>query len=133
MNSPNANPVRYLSASEIYHINDLVTDGHTFVRDLHLLNSAARRPSIALFGEAQFPTIYDKAAALLESLAYHHLFADGNKRTALRAVVQFLALNSYRPTWTEAEQYEFILEVAQGNRDVQQIAAWLARHVEMTI
>ncbi|MDX2137495.1 MAG: type II toxin-antitoxin system death-on-curing family toxin [Chloroflexota bacterium] len=131
MNSPNAKPVRYLSASELYNINDLVTDGHTFVRDLHLLNSAARRPSISLFGEPQFPTIYDKAAALLESLAYHHLFADGNKRTALRAVVQFLTLNGYRPAWTETEQYDFILEVAQGKLGVEQIAAWLAAHTEV--
>jgi death-on-curing protein len=130
MNSPNANPVRYLSASDIYNINDMITDGHTFVRDLHLLNSAARRPSLWLFGEPQFPTIYDKAAALLESLAYHHLFADGNKRTAVRAVVQFFALNGYRPTWTEAEQYDFILEVAQGKLGIEQIAAWLEGRVE---
>jgi death-on-curing protein len=129
MPSKAANPVRYLSASEIYNINDAITEGHTFVRDINLLNSAARRPSLYLFGEPQFPTMVDKAAALLESLAYHHLFADGNKRTAAHALAQFLTLNGHRLTWDDATQYALILEIAQGKYDVAQIAERLREHV----
>lgn len=129
MPSKAANPVRYLSASDIYNINDTITEGHTFVRDINLLNSAARRPSLSLFGEAQFPTLVDKAAALLESLAYHHLFADGNKRTAAHALAHFLEINGYRLKWDEATQYALILEVAQGRHDVAQIAERLREHV----
>jgi death on curing protein len=128
MNSK-ADKVDYLSASDIYNINDSVTDEHTFVRDLHLLDSAARRPAIHLFGEPQFPTLIDKAAALLHSLAYHHLFADGNKRTAVIAVTQFLQRNGLQPTWDEAEQYAFVLEIAQGKHDVEAVAKWLTAHV----
>jgi death on curing protein len=129
MPSKAANPVRYLSASEIYNINDAITEGHTFVRDINLLNSAARRPSLYLFGEPQFPTLVDKAAALLESLAYHHLFADGNKRTAAHALAQFLSLNGHRLTWDDATQYALILEIAQGKYDVAQIAERLREDV----
>jgi death-on-curing protein len=130
MNSKAVRGVRYLSASDLYNINDAITEGHTFVRDLHLLNSAARRPSIALFGEAQFPTLLDKAAALLHSLAYHHLFADGNKRTALRAVTQFLEMNGVQPTWSAQAQHDFLLEIAQGLHEIPAIAEWLAQHTQ---
>jgi death on curing protein len=122
-------PVRYLNASDLYNLNDLVTEGHTFVRDVHLLNSAAARPAITLFGEAQFPTLIDKAASLLHSLAYHHLFADGNKRTALRAVTLFLQINGYELTWDDVTEYNLILEIAQGKYDVAQIAERLAPYV----
>ncbi|HEX2618623.1 MAG TPA: Fic family protein, partial [Phototrophicaceae bacterium] len=77
-------PIHYLSASDLYAINDEVTEGEAIIRDLHLLNSAALRPMLILFGQAQFPTLVDKAAAMLHSLAYHHLFIDGNKRTGLQ-------------------------------------------------
>jgi death-on-curing protein len=70
----------------------------------------------------------DKAAALLQSMAYHHVFMDGNKRTALRAVTLFLDLNGYETLWDQPTQYNFILEVAQGSHDIPHIAAWLARH-----
>lgn len=125
------NPIRTLTASNLYNLNDEVTAGHTFVRDLHLLQSAAARPSLVLFGEPQFPTLIDKAASLLHSLAYHHLFADGNKRTAARAVSLFLQINGHRLTWDERTQYDFILEIAQGKLDVPQIAerlsAWIVK------
>ena len=122
--------VRYLSASELYGINDEVTGEQSFVRDLHLLNSAAARPSIILFGEEQFPTIADKSASLLHSLAYHHLFIDGNKRTALRAVTLFLSVNGYQLIWDDKTQYDFILEIAQGKYDVSEIAARLTEYIQ---
>lgn len=122
--------VEYLSASDLYNLNDEVTSGHTYVRDVHLLNSAAKRPAIVVFGEEQFPTLIDKAAALLHSLAYHHLFADGNKRTALRAVTLFLEKNRHTLTWDDATEYALLLEIAQGKYDVAQIAERLAPYVE---
>lgn len=120
--------VHYLTASDLYNINDSVMQGHTFVRDTHLLRSAASRPSLCLFGQEQFPTLLDKAAALLHSLAYHHLFADGNKRTAVLAVTHFLRANGLEAAWPEQEAADFVLAVARGNHDIPNIAGWLARH-----
>ncbi len=122
MNSNAADPIRYLSVSDLYNLNDTVMDGHTYVRDKHLLESAAKRPALVLFGEVQFPTLLDKAASLLHSLAYHHLFADGNKRTARLAVTLFLQINGYRLTWSDAEAYDLLLTIAQGQYDVSQVA-----------
>lgn len=123
-------PIIYLSVSDLYNINSDVTEGNTWVRDMHLLDSAARRPAISLFGQPQFPTLLDKAAALLHSLAYHHVFMDGNKRTAVIAVTAFLELNGWRVTWTHDTQYPFVLEVAQGLHDVPDIAEWLAQYIQ---
>ena len=122
-------PIRYLAASDLYNINDEVTGGRAFVRDIHLLNSTALRPMITLFGEEQFPTIADKAASLLHALTYHHLFADGNKRTALRAVTLFLNVNGYQLIWDDSTRYEFILEIAQGKYDVSEVAARLETYI----
>ena len=77
-----------------------------------------------------FPTLLDKAAALLHSLAAHHLFFDGNKRTATAATERFLAQNGLRPTWDEPTIYAFVLSVAQNQVEIPQIAAWLAAHTE---
>jgi death-on-curing protein len=137
MNSPNDNqaprkqptPIRYLTPSDLYNINVEVMNGDTLVRDLHLLTSAARRPFLSFFGQPQFPTVIDKAAALLHSLAYHHLFMDGNKRTALIAVTRFLEMNDYEVAWDAQVEHDFILDVAQGKHDVPAIAEWLAQYV----
>lgn len=120
--------IRYLTPAELYSINEEVVGHRPYVRDRHLLRSAAARPMNAAFGQEAYPTIFDKAAALLHSLAYHHLFADGNKRTATRATVRFLRENGLDVTWTEAEAYSYILEVAQGLHDVPTIADWLQDH-----
>lgn len=121
--------MNYLSASEVVKINDEVTDGHAAIRDLHLLDSALLRPAIVLFGHPQFPTVVDKAAALMHSLAYHHLFYDGNKRTAVRAVALFLERNGLRLDYDVGRDSGFILDIAKGEKSIEEIAKWLHEHV----
>lgn len=129
MNSPNAKGVRYLTAEDLININAAITHD-PMIRDLHLLHSAVRRPKLALFGEPQFPALADKAAALLESLAYHHLFVDGNKRTAVQAVDLFLARNGARFRYDAAHDAGFVLAVARGEVDTAAIAAWIEERVD---
>ena len=62
--------------------------------DLNLLESAAKQPFQAGFGVEFYPTIYDKAACLFFSIAGGHIFANGNKRTAVLTLDQFLYANS---------------------------------------
>lgn len=122
--------VRYLSAADIYVINEEIVGHRPIVRDRRLLRSAADRPAIRVFGEEQFPTLLDKAATLLHSVAYHHLFSDGNKRTAQQAVILFLEANSYQATWQPHEASDFILEIAQGKHKVEAVSTWLATHTQ---
>jgi len=131
MNSPLARPVRYLTAEDLLNLNHAITND-PMVRDIHLLHSAVRRPMLLLFGEPQFPTLADKAAALMESLAYHHLFVDGNKRTAVQAVAHFLARNGQHFAYDPARDAGFVLAVARGEHDTAAIAAWIAERTRST-
>lgn len=129
MNSEIAETIRYLSAAEVVAINEAVMGG-AGLRDLRLFDSALRRPALVLFGEVQFPTLIDKAAAYMESFAYHHLFFDGNKRTAVQAVALFLRHNGRTFHYEAGRDQPFVLEIAQGWHDKAAIAAWLAQRVD---
>jgi len=121
-------PVVYLSVADILQAAEHALGFLPEIRDLHLLESAARRPRLRAFGTEAYPALMDKAAALLHSIAAHHLFWDGNKRSATQAAALFLRRNGHEPTWTPQEAHDFVLEVAQSRHDVASIAAWLAQH-----
>jgi death-on-curing protein len=121
--------IQYLTPADLYSIAEQALGRKPDVRDRHLLRSAAARPTLYAFGEEAYPELLDKAAALMHSLAAHHLFFDGNKRTATLATVTFLERNGLRPIWTAEEAYNFVLEIAQNKQDVPAIAAWLGQHV----
>lgn len=118
----------FLTPAEIYEIAEKILGHKPDVRDRHLLRVAAARPLLAAFGEQAYPTLLDKAAALLHALAAHHLFYDGNKRTATQAVTRFLRGNGLSPTWNNEQIAAFVLEIAQNQHDIPAIAAWLSHH-----
>ncbi|HEY9441366.1 MAG TPA: type II toxin-antitoxin system death-on-curing family toxin [Streptomyces sp.] len=108
----------YLSSEDILVIAGYACgDMQVVVRDAGLLESAAHRPSAAMFGEEAYPDPVDKAAALLQSLAINHPFFDGNKRTAWLSCVTFLAMNGVdlRPDIDAAER--LVIAVATGEID----------------
>ncbi|TVR24565.1 MAG: type II toxin-antitoxin system death-on-curing family toxin [Anaerolineaceae bacterium] len=120
------NADEFLSAADVYSINEDVLGKRPTVINRHLLRVAVSRPYTRLFGQEAYPTLADKAAALLHSLAHDHLFADGNKRTARRAVQRFLHLHGGTITWTDEQAYTLILEIAKGGYDVKAVADRLA-------
>jgi death on curing protein len=63
--------------------------------DLNLLYSAAKQPLQAGFGVEFYPTLHDKAACYFFLLAGGHIFRNGNKRTAVLVLDQFMWANSY--------------------------------------
>ncbi|MFJ7492332.1 type II toxin-antitoxin system death-on-curing family toxin [Streptomyces sp. NPDC097727] len=108
----------YLTSEDILVIAEhACADMHVVVRDVGLLESAAHRPSAAMFGEEAYPDPIDKAAALLQSLAINRPFFDGNKRTAWLSCVTFLAMNGIdlRPDIDAAER--LVIAVATGEMD----------------
>jgi death-on-curing protein len=130
MPSQNDKPLRILSASDLYTINEEVTGYAPFVRDHQVLASAVKRPFLIVFGEEQFPSMLEKAAALFHSLAAHHVFVDGNKRTATVAVRRFLEENGFTPKWEANEMEAFALKVAKHEAEIEEIANWLADRTE---
>ncbi|WP_029136195.1 type II toxin-antitoxin system death-on-curing family toxin [Nakamurella lactea] len=112
----------YLDGSDLQHIAERVI-GHDLVRDHGLLGSATARPQTTVFGADAYPSLAEKAAALLHSVAMNHALIDGNKRLALAATITFLGISGYRLTLTNDEAYDLIISVASGQlRDVGAIA-----------
>lgn len=116
----------YLTPEDLYVIAQEALGSEPAVRDRRLLRSAAARPYTRAFGAEAYPSLLEKAAALLHSLAAHHLFWDGNKRIATLVTTRFLTANGIQPTWNAESIYAFVLDVAQHKHEVPAIAEWLA-------
>ncbi len=98
------------------------------VRDEGLLESALARPqNQAAYGD---PSLPDMAAAYAFGIARNHAFVDGNKRTALMAAYAFLRMNGLRLTAPEVEAVAVIRDLAAGEIDEPELAAWIAANVE---
>lgn len=98
------------------------------VRDHGLLESALGRPRATAFGADAYPSIHQKAAALLHSLSPNHALVDGNKRLALAATIAFYGMNGLRLTLSNDEAYDLVMRVATGELDeVRAIAQLLER------
>ena len=97
------------------------------VRDIGLVESAVGRPQATFDGNDLYETVFDKAAALLQSLLKNHPFVDGNKRTALSSAGIFLKDNGYRLKNTHKEEVEFAVRVDNENLSVEEISAWLKK------
>lgn len=106
----------YLTLTELLHVAERTLGGEVPVRDHGLLQSALARPQASAFGSDAYPTLEEKAAALLHSLARAHALVDGNKRLALAATIAFLGVNGRRLTLTNEEAYHLVMEVAAGQR-----------------
>lgn len=81
--------VEYLILEDLLALADDL--GVSKVRDLGLLGAAVHRPRTSLMGHDAYPTVDEKAAVLLESIARHHPLVDGNKRLAWMSVFVFTA------------------------------------------
>src|SRR5688572_20333207 len=84
--SKSLHTVKYLSPQQVLAIHDQMIKrfgGSSGIRDVGLLESAVARPKATFDGNDLYPSIFQKAAALLQSLLKNHPFVDGNKRTAL--------------------------------------------------
>jgi len=109
--------VIYLTLAELLHVAERTLGSEAAVRDHGLLQSALARPQASAFGGDAYPSLEEKAAALLHSLARNHALVDGNKRLALAATIAFLGINGTRLTLSNDEAYELVMAVAAGRLD----------------
>jgi len=119
-------PVEHLAVEDLLLIAEQVISAPV-VRDVGLLDSAAHRPQASAFGKDAYPTIHEKAAALLEAVARNHALVDGNKRLAWAASVVFYDLNGFGlepPTVDQA--VELVVAVAAGQAELPKLTECLA-------
>jgi len=118
--------VIFLDIDDLLYVAERTLGHLPDVRDLGLLESALARPRASAFGADAYPTIHEKAAALLHSLARNHGLVDGNKRLALAATIAFYGMNGLRITFSNDAVHDLVIDVATGQLDdVPAIAATL--------
>lgn len=120
----------FLTIEEALRIAEVVTGGAPEVRDLGLIESALARPQTTVFGEDAYPTLDEKAAAMLQSLVGNHGLVDGNKRLGFACTSTFQTINGAPLDLDdESEAYDLVIAVATGElAEVADIAAALRRH-----
>jgi death on curing protein len=119
--------MHYLTLPELLNLAERLGAGE--VRDYGLLESALARPQASVFGQDAYPDVWQKAAALMESLARNHALVDGNKRLSWYATWVFLHVNGHPLSagFDVDEAERFVLSVCQGERDMPKIAEELSR------
>jgi death-on-curing protein len=122
--------VIHLTTDEALHIARRTLGADSVIRDVGLLEAAVARPAASVGGNDAYPTLVEKAAALVHSALRNHALVDGNKRLGLMLLVVFLGVNGVRLHASNDQAYDFIVAIAEGELDaVTEIAAALSAMV----
>jgi death on curing protein len=100
------------------------------IRDIGLLESAIARPFQTFGGEDLYPTAFEKAAALGESLIINHPFIDGNKRTGFLGIVTLLLEYKFSVNAEKDDAYNFTIKISTGEIKFEEIVVWLKNNAE---
>jgi death-on-curing protein len=92
------------------------------------LESAIAVPAQGIAGEFAHEFPFGMAAAYGFHLAMNHPFRDGNKRTALAAMVAFLRMNGWNFVIDDPRSADVILELIEQHRTKQWLADRLVAH-----
>ncbi|MGV9710630.1 type II toxin-antitoxin system death-on-curing family toxin [Gordonia sp. NPDC003424] len=111
--------IRFPDRWAVITVGSRACDFVLIVRDEGLLQAAIARPQSSVFGLDAYPTVFDKAAALMHSVARNHPFADGNKRTAWASAWLLLGLNGIELAgdFDVDDAETFVLDASQGTVD----------------
>ena len=104
--------------------------GSNGIRDYNLLVSAINRPFTGTGDTEFYPTIHEKAAALIESIVKNHPFVDGNKRTGYVMMRLFLLNNGFDIQASQDEKYTFVIRIASGSLSIEHITSWILEHIK---
>jgi death-on-curing protein len=123
--------IHYLTPEQLLFLHSRLveeTGGEHGLRDTGMLLSALGRPQSTFDDHDLYPHLFQKTAALLDSLIRNHPFVDGNKRTAIAAAAIFLKLNGYQLRVADAEMVRFTLACAQSPVGLDEIRDWLQKY-----
>lgn len=121
--------LRWLTAKAVEAIHEQLIaryGGVSGLRASGLLASAVARPqNLAAYGRNT--SVASLSAAYAWGLLRNHPFLDGNKRTALAAMVVFLELNGWELCCSEAEETAMVLRAAAGEIAEPAWTEWVRR------
>ncbi len=122
-----------ITVSEVILIHDILIDkfgGTHGIRDRGLLESAISRPFQTFNKRELYPSIIQKAAALIESLVTNHPFIDGNKRIGYVIMRLYLLDKGYDILANQDDKYDFVMKIAAGKVDFERICNWIKNHIQ---
>ena len=127
--------MEYLKKLTLIEINKKVIErskkGSAGVQYPEGLDVVIEQPKQVVFGHELYPSIWLKAAFILQKITKKHVFVDGNKRTALATTTFFLLKNGYDLDFNDDEGFKFILTItnAEDSEKIMKFAAdWLKIH-----
>lgn len=124
--------MKWLTVRDVEMLHMQIVDdsgGSQGVRNRGRIESAVAAQQQAVFGQAVYKTVFDKAAAMARGIVADHPFIDGNKRTGTMTALVFLNLNGYDTSSLEDDELEdFAVKIATDHLSVEEIAQWLEAH-----
>ena len=120
------------AANEVLIAAEYACGFRPLVRDPGLFEANMMRPTATVFGNDAYPSVWDKAAAILHSFVTTQSLTDGNKRTGWAACWLLLGLNGHRLSVAlDVDAAEkFVLAIASSELNWEQIAAQLPNFAE---
>ncbi len=124
--------MQYLTAEELLAIHlEAIREfgGSHHVLDFEKLHSCIETPQQTMFGQDLYPDLVSKATIFFMLLVKNHPFEDGNKRTAVLALLEFLERNGYDLQVTNDELYQIAMDTTISTFDKDAIGAWINAHL----
>src|SRR3982751_6671210 len=104
--------------------------GASGIRDNNLLDSALNRPFQTFDAKDLYPTFYEKAAAVIQSVIINHPFVDGNKRTAFLLGETMLLNEHVEISTSEDDRYGFVIKISTSELSFEDIVLWLQQNTQ---
>lgn len=124
-------PVDFLDLNDVIGLAQRLLGDPPPIRDAGLLGSAVARPQTTVGGNDAYPSVWLKAAALLQSIVDNHALIDGNKRLGWLATAVFLEINDASvAAASNNDVYDLVIAVAAGQSALEQIAERLEQFHE---
>ena len=121
-----SDPVEFLDLDDVLGLVRQLLGDPAPIRDVGLLGSAVARPQTTVGGSDAYPTVWLKAAALLQSIVDNHALVDGNKRLGWLATAVFLEINDASVSAASNDDvYDLVMAVAAGSSTIETIAGRL--------
>ena len=99
--------------------------GSEGVRDMKGLQSELARPFQTFDGNDLYPTIFEKAAAIGESIIINHPFLDGNKRTGYLLMEAMLRNVDLKIVANDEALYTFVINISTNAISFKEMVEWL--------
>lgn len=134
--------IKYLNPKDILLLHSLVVDAtndYHGISDFHEFELAAMSPYSTFVGQEMYPSIIEKASALLQALLTRPVFVNKekkaavNEKTAIIACITFLELNGYQFNASQTEITQFILKSKREKLTVDEAIEWLQSNSFATV